>query len=191
MRVERSSQKGKDGKRNRKRKSNPVYGTTDEMGGGSGRKRGYFVRDPERNLVLLPGGRDFEAEMYPEKNGNIRYTNKNACKHCKNRNKCYKGKTNGRNRFYQRIRWRKLVKSGWKQRGRNINKAGRKQKSDMKSKGSKIYIEAKSKKKKCARGCVCPSIRLEPSNEQWEQPIFSLNRVKEGGRGILLSLLGI
>lgn len=27
-----------------------------------------------------------------KKNGNIRYANKNACKHCPNRNKCYKGK---------------------------------------------------------------------------------------------------
>ena len=26
-----------------------------------------------------------------KKNGNIRYVNKNACKHCPNRNKCYKG----------------------------------------------------------------------------------------------------
>lgn len=41
-------------------------------------------------------------------------------------------KTNGKKSILQRIRWRKLVKSGWKQRGRNISKAGRKQKSDMK-----------------------------------------------------------
>ncbi len=27
-----------------------------------------------------------------KENGNIRYTNKNACNHCKNQNKCYKGK---------------------------------------------------------------------------------------------------
>ena len=27
-----------------------------------------------------------------KENGNIRYANKNACRHCPNRNKCYKGK---------------------------------------------------------------------------------------------------
>ncbi|MFI3212341.1 MAG: hypothetical protein R3Y24_03280 [Eubacteriales bacterium] len=27
-----------------------------------------------------------------KKNGNIRYANKNACRHCPNRNKCYQGK---------------------------------------------------------------------------------------------------
>lgn len=66
-----------------------VYGTPEEMQERA--KEGYFVRDPERNLVYCPAGETLRQKCI-KKNGNIRYANKNACKHCKNRNKCYKGK---------------------------------------------------------------------------------------------------
>ena len=66
-----------------------VYGTLEEMQERA--KEGYFVRDPERNLVYCPAGEILRQKCI-KKNGNIRYANKNACKHCKNRNKCYKGK---------------------------------------------------------------------------------------------------
>lgn len=54
-------------------------------------KEGYFVRDAERNLVYCPKGEVLRQKCI-KKNGNIRYANKNACRHCPNRNKCYKGK---------------------------------------------------------------------------------------------------
>ena len=54
-------------------------------------QEGYFVRDPERNLVYCPVGEILRQKCI-KKNGNIRYAKKNACKHCKNRNRCYKGK---------------------------------------------------------------------------------------------------
>lgn len=54
-------------------------------------KEGYFVRDAERNLVYCPKGEILRQKCI-KKNGNIRYANKNACRHCPNRNKCYKGK---------------------------------------------------------------------------------------------------
>lgn len=66
-----------------------VYGSPEEMQEHA--KEGYFVRDPERNLVYCPAGEILRQKCI-KKNGNIRYANKNACKHCKNRNKCYKGK---------------------------------------------------------------------------------------------------
>ena len=66
-----------------------VYGTPEEMQERA--KEGYFVRDPERNLVYCPAGEILRQKCI-KKNENIRYANKNACKHCKNRNKCYKGK---------------------------------------------------------------------------------------------------
>ncbi len=66
-----------------------IYGTPEEMQEKA--KGGYFVRDPERNLVYCPAG-EILRQKCVKKNGNIRYANKNACKHCKNRNKCYKGK---------------------------------------------------------------------------------------------------
>ena len=70
-------------------KSEAIYGTPEEMLVRA--KEGYFVRDPERNLVYCPEG-EFLRQKCIKKNGNIRYANKNACKHCRNRNKCYKGK---------------------------------------------------------------------------------------------------
>lgn len=66
-----------------------IYGTPEEMQERA--QEGYFVRDPERNLVYCPAGEILRQKCI-KKNGNIRYANKNACKHCKNRNKCYKGK---------------------------------------------------------------------------------------------------
>lgn len=68
-------------------KSEAIYGTPEEMLVRA--KEGYFVRDPERNLVYCPEGEVLRQKCI-KKNGNIRYANKNACKHC--RNKCYKGK---------------------------------------------------------------------------------------------------
>ena len=66
-----------------------IYGTLEEMLLRA--KEGYFVRDPERNLVYCPNG-EILRQKCVKKNGNIRYANKNACRHCPNRNKCYKGK---------------------------------------------------------------------------------------------------
>lgn len=66
-----------------------IYGTEEEMMARA--KEGYFVRDPERNLVYCPAGEILRQKCI-KKNGNIRYANKNACRHCENRNKCYKGK---------------------------------------------------------------------------------------------------
>lgn len=66
-----------------------IYGTPEEMQERA--KEGYFVRDPERNLVYCPNG-EILRQKCVKKNGNIRYANKNACRHCPNRNKCYKGK---------------------------------------------------------------------------------------------------
>lgn len=67
----------------------PMYGTQEKMMGRA--KEGYFVRDAERNLVYCPNGGILRQKCV-KKNGNIRYANKNACRHCRNRNKCYKGK---------------------------------------------------------------------------------------------------
>jgi len=70
-------------------KQKSLYGTETEMMERA--REGYFVRDPERNLVYCPGGEILRQKCI-KSNGNIRYSNKTACRHCKNRNKCYKGK---------------------------------------------------------------------------------------------------
>lgn len=65
-----------------------LYGTPEEM-----QKRaaeGYFVRDPERNLVYCPAGEILRQKCI-KKSGCIRYANKKACKECTLRNLCYTG----------------------------------------------------------------------------------------------------
>ena len=85
MKVETVKRKIKDNIQ----EADSVYGSSEEMLEKA--KEGYFVRDPERNLVYCPAGEILRQKSI-KKNGNIRYANKNACKHCPNRNKCYKGK---------------------------------------------------------------------------------------------------
>ena len=50
-------------------------------------RKGYLIRDPHRNLVICPEGDIFRQKSI-KRNGDIRYCNKLACKHCKN--KCTK-----------------------------------------------------------------------------------------------------
>ena len=66
-----------------------IYGSREEMIEKA--KEGYFLRDPERELVYCPAGEILRQKSI-RKSGSICYANKNACKHCKNRSKCYKGK---------------------------------------------------------------------------------------------------
>ncbi len=66
-----------------------LYGSEEEMLDRA--KEGYFVRNPERNIVYCPNGEILRQKCI-KKSGAIRYSNKNACKHCQYRNKCYKGK---------------------------------------------------------------------------------------------------
>lgn len=65
------------------------YGTPETMKERA--MQGYFVRDPECNLVYCPAGEILRQKCI-KKGGQIRYANKNACRHCPNRNKCYHGK---------------------------------------------------------------------------------------------------
>ena len=65
------------------------YGTEEEMKIRA--SEGYFVRDPERNLVYCPAGQILRQKCI-KKSGDIRYANKAACRRCPFRNKCYKGK---------------------------------------------------------------------------------------------------
>lgn len=54
-------------------------------------QEGYFVRDPERNIVYCPAGKRFRQNTVT-KNNRIRYINKMACRHCPYRSRCYTGK---------------------------------------------------------------------------------------------------
>lgn len=64
------------------------YGTQEEM-----RERaaqGFFVRDPERNLVVCPAGELLRKKSI-KKSGDIRYANKLACKRCERSQHCITG----------------------------------------------------------------------------------------------------
>jgi transposase len=69
----------------------PLYNTQEEMIARA--KDGYFVRDPEKNLVYCPNGEILRQKSI-QRGGVIRYANKTACRHCPYIAKCYKGKNN-------------------------------------------------------------------------------------------------
>ncbi len=89
----------------------------------SGRaKEGYFVRDPERNLVYCPAGEILRQKCI-KKNGNIRYANKNVFRHCKNRNKCYKGKGEWKEIDFTKDTLEKLCKEWLEAEGKKYGNA--------------------------------------------------------------------
>ena len=94
-----------------------AYGSQEEMLEKA--KTGYFVRDPERNLVYCPEGEILRQKCI-KKNGNIRYANKNACKHCLNRNKCYKGKGEWKEIDFTKDRLQKPCKDWLKAEGNEL-----------------------------------------------------------------------
>lgn len=96
--------------------SKSIYGTPEEMLERA--KEGYFVRDPERNLVYCPQGEILRQKCI-KKNGNIRYANKTACKHCPNRNKCYKGKGEWKEVDFTKDTLEKLCKEWLKAEGKS------------------------------------------------------------------------
>lgn len=56
---------------------------------------GYFVRDPERNLVVCPAGNVMRPKSI-RRNGSVRYANKLACKDCGHKGRCIaKGRKEG------------------------------------------------------------------------------------------------
>ena len=65
------------------------YGNEKEMAERA--EQGYYVRNPERNVVVCPAGETLRQKSI-KKNGDIRYANRTACRNCPHRNKCYKGK---------------------------------------------------------------------------------------------------
>lgn len=65
------------------------YGTEEERRARAG--EGYYVRDPERDLVYCPGGERLRRKSI-KKNGSTRYANKQACNRCRFRDRCIKGK---------------------------------------------------------------------------------------------------
>lgn len=110
-----------------------MYGTEEEMIARA--KEGYFVRDPEKNLVYCPAGEVLRQKSI-KKNGNIRYANKNACKYCKYRNQCYKGKNDWKEIDFTKDKLEKPCKDWLKASGKEIEEEAKKERS-------KVHFELK------------------------------------------------
>ena len=98
-----------------------IYGTQDEMRARA--KEGYFVRDPERNLVYCPAGEILRQKCI-KSNGYIRYANKTACRHCKFRNKCYKGRNEWKEIDFTKDKLEKPCRDWLKAEGKTADKIG-------------------------------------------------------------------
>ncbi len=110
-----------------KEKLQSPYGTPEAMKARA--MEGYFVRDPERNLVYCPMGEILRQKCI-RKSGQIRYANKNACRHCANRNKCYHGKNEWKEVDFSKDKLEKPCKDWLKSEGRKpdnkrVNKKGK------------------------------------------------------------------
>jgi transposase len=100
---------------------NSPYGTPAEMLARA--KEGYFVRDPERNLVYCPAGETLRQKCV-KSNGYIRYANKTACRHCKYRNKCYKGQNEWKEVDFTKDNLEKPCRDWLKSEGKTPDKVG-------------------------------------------------------------------
>ena len=99
------------------KKEESIYGSEEEMLARA--KEGYFVRNPERNLVYCPAGEVLRQKCIKQ-NGSIRYANKNACRHCKNRDKCYKGKSEWKEIDFTKDKLEKPCKDWLKAEGKEV-----------------------------------------------------------------------
>jgi transposase len=108
------------------------YGTEEEMK--SRAADGYYVRDPERDLVYCPGCEMLRRKSI-KKNGSTRYANKHACMNCPYRDKCVTGKN----------RWKELdfSKDTLEKRAKWWASDGPDDPSDGERKGKKFHFENK------------------------------------------------
>lgn len=104
------------------------YGTEEQMM--SRASEGYFVRDPERNLVYCPAGQILRQKCI-KKSGDIRYANKAACRRCPFRNKCYKGKNEWKEIDFNKDTLEKPCKDWLKAEGKEPVKTRKSQKGSF------------------------------------------------------------
>ena len=101
---------------------------------------GYFVRDPERDLVYCPGGGNPQEKKHQKKMGATRYANRQACKGCPYRDKCVNGKGNtnwketdfGKDSLEKKAKWWKPEEAETqKKKQRNQEKRTRRRQSTI------------------------------------------------------------
>lgn len=146
------------------------YGTEAEMM--SRAKEGYFVRDAERNLVYCPAGEILRQKCI-KKNGNIRYANKNACRHCKNRDKCYKGKNEWKEIDFTKDKLEKTCKDWLKAEGKEVKSKKSKRKGHYETKKVVRFFLKPDKEKTKQRMCLS------------EHPFGTIKRTMQAGYFLL------
>ena len=191
MKVETVRRKGSD----EKPEKSSVYGSQEEMLEKA--KTGYFVRDPERNLVYCPSGEILRRKCI-KKNGNIRYANKNACRHCPNRNKCYKGKGEWKEIDFTKDQLQKPCKEWLKAEGKEPEEAKSKEKWHYeKKKVVKFFLKPDQEKTKRRMSLVLKRLKsllglgsiptkTKEAGETWINGKMLLSLLTENILGILI-----
>lgn len=137
---------------------------------------GYFVRDPERNLVYCPCGEILRQKSI-KKNGNIRYANKTACRRCPHRNRCYKGKNEWKEIDFPKDTLEKPCKT-WKE--------GDAKETEKKAKQAKEKKKGHYEKKKIVRIVFRPDRRKMSQRKCIsEHPFGSIKRWMNAGYYLL------
>ena len=116
-------------------------------------KEGYFVRDPERNLVYCPNGEVLRQKSIT-KSGYIRYANKNACRHCKNRDKCYKGKNEWKEVDFSKDKLEKPCKDWLKSEGKEVIRSYKKRNGHYEIKKVVRFFFKPDREKMSKRMCL-------------------------------------
>lgn len=135
---------------------------------------GYFVRDPERNLVYCPCG-EILRQKSVKKNGNIRYANKTACRRCPNRNKCYKGKNEWKEIDFPKDILEKPCKT-WLEEGQEDMRVKEKKKGHYEKKKIVKIIFRPDRQKMDQRKCIS------------EHPFGTIKRWMNAGYYLLRSM---
>lgn len=91
---------------------------------------GYFVRDPERNIVFCAAG-EILRPAYVTKQGRIRYINKTACKRCPYRDQCTKSKKKFKEIEFYKDEFEKPNGNWQKSQGRKPDFKRRKHKTEL------------------------------------------------------------
>ena len=92
---------------------------------------GYFVRDPERNLVICPAGSQLRQNQVTRQ-GFIRYINKMACRKCPHRDKCHSNKKGFKEIEFRKDEFIKPHRQWLKQDGKKTDIKSRNRKSVLK-----------------------------------------------------------
>lgn len=128
-----------------------IYKTEDEMLERA--SEGYFVRDPEKNLVICPAGEVLRQKSI-KANGNIRYANKTACRHCKYRNKCYKGKNEWKEIDFTKDKLEKPCKDWLEAEGREATEERKRRKGHFETVKVVKFFFRPSREKMAQRMCM-------------------------------------